>query len=56
MTNLFSHFITCTSMKAKFSTKCSVCDAFIQKGKEIVKNENEDWIHKHCANEILEMP
>jgi len=29
-------------MKARFSTKCNVCDAFIQKGKEIVKNENED--------------
>jgi len=28
-------------MKARFSTKCSVCDAFIEKGKEIVKNEDE---------------
>ena len=43
-------------MKAKFSTKCSVCDAFIQKGKEIVKNENEDWVHRHCANETIEIP
>ena len=43
-------------MKAKFSTKCSVCDAFIQKGKEIVKNENEDWVHKHCASETVEIP
>jgi len=29
-------------MKARFSTKCSVCDAFIEKGKEIVKNEDEE--------------
>jgi len=43
-------------MKARFSTKCSVCDALIEKGKEIVKNEDENWVHKHCANEILEIP
>ena len=43
-------------MKAKFSTICIVCDANIQKGKEIVKNENGDWIHKYCANEIVEIP
>ena len=43
-------------MKAKFSNKCNVCDAFIQKGKEIMKNEDGDWVHKHCVNEILEMP
>jgi hypothetical protein len=43
-------------MKARFSTKCSVCDAFIEKGKEIVKNEDENWVHKYCANEILEIP
>jgi len=43
-------------MKARFSTKCNVCDALIQKGKEIVKIENGNWIHKHCVNEILEIP
>jgi len=43
-------------MKARFSTKCSVCDAFIEIGKENVKNEDENWVHNHCANEILEIP
>jgi hypothetical protein len=43
-------------MKAKFSTLCIVCDAIIQKGKEIVKNENGNWVHKQCTNEILEIP
>ena len=43
-------------MKARFSTKCNVCDALVQKGKEIVKNENGNWVHNHCANEILEIP
>ena len=43
-------------MKAKFSTKCNVCDAFIQKGKEIMKNDDGDWVHRYCVNEILEMP
>ena len=43
-------------MKARFSTKCNVCDAFIEKGKEIVKNNDGDWVHKYCASEILEIP
>ena len=43
-------------MKAKFSTTCSVCDEKKKKGKEIVKNENEDWVHKHCASETVEIP
>ena len=43
-------------MKARFSTKCSVCDALIENGKEFAKNEDENWVHKHCINEILEMP
>ena len=43
-------------MKARFSTKCSACGAFIEKGKEIAKNEDDNWVHKHCTNELLEMP
>jgi len=43
-------------MKARFSTKCSVGGPIKEKGKEIVKYEDEDWVLKHCANEILEMP
>ena len=44
------------SMKARFSTKCIVCDALIEKGQEIAKNEDGNWVHKHCASEILEIP
>ncbi|SVB96897.1 uncharacterized protein METZ01_LOCUS249751 [marine metagenome] len=43
-------------MKARFSTTCIVCDGYIQKGKEIVKNEAGNWVHKYCASEILELP
>ena len=43
-------------MKARCSTKCIACDALIEKGKEIAKNEDGSWVHKHCANEILEIP
>ena len=43
-------------MKARFSTKCIVCDAFIEKGKENAKNEDGRCVHIHCTNEILEIP
>ena len=43
-------------MKARFSTKWTSCDEFIEKGKEIAKNEDGDWVHKHCVDEVLEMP
>jgi hypothetical protein len=43
-------------MKARFSTKCTSCDEFIEKGKEIAKNEDGDWVHKHCVDEVLEIP
>ena len=43
-------------MKARFSTKCSACEEFIGKGKEIAKNEDGNWVHKHCVEEVLEMP
>ncbi len=36
-------------MKARFSTTCIVCDGYIQKGKEIVKNEAGNWVHKHLS-------
>jgi hypothetical protein len=43
-------------MKARFSTKCSVCDALIEKGKEIAKNDDGDWVHRYCVSEMLELP
>ena len=43
-------------MKARFSTKCTSCDELIEKGKEIAKNEDGGWVHKHCVDEVLEMP
>jgi len=43
-------------MKARFSTKCTACDEFIEKGKEIAKNEDGNWVHRHCVAEVLEIP
>ena len=43
-------------MKARFPGKCSECNEDIVKGKEIAKNEDGDWVHKHCVDEVLEMP
>ena len=39
-------------MKARFSTKCTSCDDFIEKGKEIAKNEDGDWVDSN-SNKIL---
>jgi len=39
-------------MKARYSTKCIVCDAFIEKGKEIVKNEDENCTQTLCKRNI----
>ena len=43
-------------MKSRFSTKCTACDEFIEKGKEISKNKDGDWVHKYCVDEVLEIP
>jgi hypothetical protein len=43
-------------MKARFPGKCCECDEDIVKGKEIAKNEDGNWVHKHCVDEVLEMP
>ena len=40
-------------MKARFPGKCSECDEDIVKGKEIAKNEDGNWVHKHCVDEVL---
>ncbi len=43
-------------MKAKFATSCVSCGDSIQPGKEIVKNNDENWVHKHCADDSEELP
>ncbi len=43
-------------MKAKIATSSvSFCDK-IQPGKEITKNHDEKWVHKHCAEDSEELP
>jgi len=43
-------------MKAKFATSCVSCGDNIQPGKEIIKNNDEKWVHKHCADDLEELP
>jgi hypothetical protein len=38
-------------MKAKFATSCMICGEKIAPGKEIAKNEQGKWVHKHCIPE-----
>jgi len=42
-------------MKAKFTTSCISCGAEIKRGKEISKNNEGNWVHKHCT-EDAELP
>ncbi len=42
-------------MKAKFKTSCISCGAEIKPGKEISKNNEGNWVHKHCT-EDAELP
>ena len=43
-------------MKAKFTTSCVSCGEKIQPGKEIGKNSNEQWVHKHCIDDSDGLP
>jgi hypothetical protein len=43
-------------MKAKFATSCISCGDKIQPGKEILKNQDEQWVHKHCAEDSEGLP
>ena len=43
-------------MKAKFATSCVSCGDNIHPGKEIVKNNDEKWVHKHCAEDSEDLP
>ena len=43
-------------MKAKFASSCHSCGAQIKPGKEIAKDPSGKWVHKHCTEEILDLP
>ena len=43
-------------MKAKFSSSCVSCGDKIHLGKEIVKNKDEKWVHKHCVDDTDSLP
>ena len=43
-------------MKAKFASTCSSCGGKIELGKEILKNNDEKWVHKHCLEDSEELP
>ena len=48
--------LECKCMKAKFATSCASCGDKIQPGKEISKNKDEKWVHKHCAEDLEGLP
>jgi len=43
-------------MKARFDGKCKSCGDDIRKGKEIARNADEVWVHKHCVEELVDLP
>ena len=43
-------------MKARFNGKCVECGEAIKIGKEISKNSDDIWVHKHCVEELLDLP
>ena len=43
-------------MKARFGLKCISCGELIKAGKEISKDSQERWVHKHCAEDTLDLP
>ncbi len=43
-------------MKARYNGKCKECGDDIRKGKEIAKNADDVWVHKHCVEELVDLP
>lgn len=43
-------------MKAKFASVCIECGDKIEPGKEISKNNEENWVHKHCLDDADALP
>ncbi len=52
----FTHMVIITLMKARFDGKCKSCGDDIRKGKEIAKNADDVWVHKHCVEELVDLP
>ena len=52
----FTHIFPQNNMKARFDGKCKSCGDDIRKGKEIAKNADEVWVHKHCVEELVDLP
>ncbi|HEY4679645.1 MAG TPA: hypothetical protein VIH04_00080 [Nitrosarchaeum sp.] len=44
------------AMKAKFASSCISCGDKIQLGKEIAKNKDDKWVHKHCVDDVEGLP
>lgn len=43
-------------MKAKFASQCISCGDKIAPGKEIAKNSEDKWVHKHCVDDSESLP
>jgi hypothetical protein len=36
--------------EAEFRSKCAACGEWIEEGDEIVADDDENWVHKECAD------
>jgi len=52
----FTHMTMLDYMKARFDGKCKSCGDDIRKGKEIARNADDVWVHKHCVEELVDLP
>lgn len=43
-------------MKARFTTKCPACGDMIRAGREIARDSEDRWVHKHCTEDGDELP
>ena len=52
----FTRTFLIETMKARFDGKCKECGDDIRKGKEIARNADDVWVHKHCVEELVDLP
>ena len=52
----FTGTIHIETMKARFDGKCKECGDDFRKGKEIARNADDVWVHKHCVEELVDLP
>lgn len=45
-----------THVRAKFNTRCPACGEAIKAGKEISRDSQDRWVHKHCNDMEEELP